>query len=144
MNKKSSISEEIKDLKKIIETSSLILHEGEFVYAKVKIAPQTGNHFLISQDANEITVITRKENVEELDLIAKSNERSLLEIQFLPDSPDASGFLAVVSSALAENGISISVVSTYSKDYIFVQKKDTEKATQALTKLGFLNFEKKK
>ena len=77
--------------------------------------------------------------IEGLDLIEKSNDdRSLLEIKFSADSPDAAGFLAVVSSALAEEGISISVISTYSKDYILIRKVDTEKAVQALTKLGVL------
>lgn len=133
------------DLKKVVETSTLILHAGSFVYAKVKTVPLIDKHFSISQDADEITIITKKENLGELDLIETSNdERSLLEIQFSPDSLDAVGFLAIVSSALAQESISISVISTYSKDYILAPKEETEKAIQALTKLGFLTFEKKK
>ena len=125
-----------KDLKKIIETSTLILHKEDYVYAKVKTVPLGDKHFLVTRDSNEITVITKKENIGDLDLIEKSNDRALLEIQFSPDAPDAVGFLAVVSSALAKRGISISVISTYSKDYILVAKKDADLAVKILTALG--------
>jgi len=127
-----------RDLKEIIRTSSLIVHEGSFIYAKVKTVPVTGKPFLISQDDDEITVVTKKQQISELDLI-KSNDtvRSLLEIKFSADSPDAVGFLAAVSTALAEEGISISVVSTFSKDYLIVSNQDKEKAVEKLKNIGF-------
>ena len=50
------------DLRKVIETSTLILHPEKFVYTTVKSLPQSGSHFFISRDNDEITVITKKEN----------------------------------------------------------------------------------
>ena len=46
------------------------------------------------------------------------------------------GFLAVVSGALAEAGISIFTLSAYSTDHIFVKNRDLEKAVRTLEKLG--------
>lgn len=126
------------DLKKVIETSRLILHEGSFIIAKVKTAPPLEEHFLISKDNDEITVITKKENSIELEMIEQSQtERVLFEVNFGSDTPHVVGFLALVCSKLAEGGMSLAVVSTYSKDYILVHKTDSEKAVQAFRELGF-------
>lgn len=124
-------------LKKIIEGSSFILHEGRFVYTKVKTAPQISNHFLVSKDIDEITVVTKEENFSELDLIEKNKDfYSLIELKVsIPFY--AVGFLATVSSAIANKGMNILIVSTYSKDYILVQEDQRENAIQVLTELGF-------
>jgi len=46
------------------------------------------------------------------------------------------GFLARVSGALAEEGISIFVISSYSTDHILVKEKDVLKAIRKLEELG--------
>jgi hypothetical protein len=45
------------------------------------------------------------------------------------------GYLSVVSSLLAEDGVSIYALSTYLRDHILVKKMDSEKAVDALTRL---------
>ncbi len=45
------------------------------------------------------------------------------------------GYLSVVSSLLAENGVSIFALSTYLRDHILVKKEDSEKVVEALTRL---------
>ena len=45
------------------------------------------------------------------------------------------GYLSVVSSLLAENGVSIYALSTYLRDHILVKKMNSEKAVEALTRL---------
>jgi len=45
------------------------------------------------------------------------------------------GYLSVVSSLLAEKGVSIYALSTYLRDHILVKKEDSEKAVEALTRL---------
>ncbi|MCL5114020.1 MAG: ACT domain-containing protein, partial [Patescibacteria group bacterium] len=116
------------DLKKIISSSSFILHEGRFIYTKVRIAPPTGKHFLISKDNDEITVVTKEENIGELDLIEKNKDYySLIELKVsLPFY--TVGFLATVSSAIANKGMNILIVSTYSKDYILVREEHEKNA----------------
>jgi hypothetical protein len=46
------------------------------------------------------------------------------------------GFLATVSKALADEGISIYVISAYSTDHILIKEKDILKAKKKLKKLG--------
>jgi hypothetical protein len=45
------------------------------------------------------------------------------------------GFMAVVSSVLAEEGVSIYPISTYLRDHVLVKKEDTEKAVRLLNEL---------
>jgi hypothetical protein len=45
------------------------------------------------------------------------------------------GFLSVVSTALAESGVSIYALSTYLKDHILVKKRDAVKAVAVLNDL---------
>lgn len=125
------------DLKKIIESSSFTLHDGKFIYTKVRTAPPIDNHFLVSKDDNEITVVTKEENLKQLDLIEKNKDYyALIELKVsLPFY--AVGFLATVSNAIAEKGANILIVSTYSKDYIMVRIEHKELAIQTLLGLGF-------
>lgn len=127
----------IDDLKKIIESSSFVLHDGRFIYAKVKTAPPIDEHFMVSKDQDEITVVTKEENLEKLDLIEKNKDYYQL-VELKVSVPFYSvGFLATVANIIAERGMNILIISTYSKDYIMVRVEFIEKAQQALLDLGF-------
>jgi hypothetical protein len=45
------------------------------------------------------------------------------------------GFLSVISTALAESGVSVYAISTYLKDHILVKKRDAAKALSVLNGL---------
>jgi hypothetical protein len=47
------------------------------------------------------------------------------------------GFLAEISKALADENISVFVISAYSTDHILVKEKELPKAIDKLEKLGF-------
>lgn len=46
------------------------------------------------------------------------------------------GFFARISGALADAGISIFAISSYSTDHVFVKSRDLEKSIKTLEKLG--------
>ena len=125
------------ELKKIIEASSFVLHEGRYIYAKVKTAPPIDDHFMVSKDQDEITVVTKEENLEKLDLIEKNKEfYSLIELKVsIPFY--CVGFLAEVANILSGKDMNILLISTYSKDYVMVYSENLEKAQRALLDLGF-------
>lgn len=126
-----------KGINKIIKQSSFIVHEGKYIYAKVSKAPRIDNHFLVSKDKDEITVVTEEKNLNELELIEKNKDFYLL-IELKVSVPFYSvGFLATVSNAIAKEGMNILIVSTYSKDYILVRAEYIDKAIQGLISLGF-------
>lgn len=62
------------ELKKVIEESTFSLEEGTYVYAKVNSINTIEDHFLVSKDKNEITVVTEAENLSRLDLIERNKD----------------------------------------------------------------------
>jgi hypothetical protein len=128
-----------KELQEIINQSTFEIIDGTFIYAKVRSFPEGANHFLISKDDDEITVVTKFENVSDLDLIERNKDGYTL-ISLNVSVPFYSvGFLAAVSGAIAEKGLNILIVSTYSKDYILVKADKSKIAEETLIKLGFKN-----
>ena len=125
-----------KELQERIKTSTFEV-VGPVVYVKVAKAPDIGKHFMVSKDKDEITVITRPENLKHLDVIEKNKDIwSLIALNV--SAPFYSvGFLATVTSAIAKSGMNVLVVSTYSKDYIMVTVKNVEKSKKILISLGF-------
>lgn len=125
------------NLKKIIESSTFEVIHGRFVYTKVSKEPQIHNHFLISKDKDETTVVTEEANLVELEIIEKNKDYWTL-IALNVSAPFYSvGFLAAVSSAIAKVNRDVLIVSTYSKDYILVQYDFLNGVKQVLLTLGF-------
>lgn len=123
-------------LQEIIKNSTFEIQDGVFVYCKVATKP-TSDHFMVSQDKDEITVVTTEDKVDSLDLIER-NKENYKRISLNVSVPFyAVGFLAAVSNAIAKEGMNILIISTYSKDYILVKEQNLEKAQKALIKLGF-------
>lgn len=125
------------EIKRIIKESTFKVEEGRFVYAKVSKAPNIENHFLISKDADEITVVTKEENFPELDLKERNKDFYRLVALNVSIPFYSVGFLATVSQAIAEEGMNILIVSTYSKDYIMIKDDRLEDAKSILLNLGF-------
>lgn len=122
---------------KIIAQSSFQTQPGVYVYTKVSSFPETNDHFFVSKDNDEITVVTLERNLGSLALMERNKDDYRL-ISLNVSVPFYSvGFLATVSDAFANEGMNILIVSTYSKDYVLVRADLIERAEQTLIKLGF-------
>lgn len=125
------------EIENIIKESNFAIHEGRFVYVKVSEAPKMGNHFMITKDETEITVVTEEENLGGLALIEKNKDFYRLIALNVSIPFYSVGFLAAVSQAIANEGMNILIVSTYSKDYILVKDDMIERARTVLLEFGF-------
>lgn len=86
-------------------------------------------------DRKEITVVLDQTRLEAEDLIRVDRGWKVLTFEaVLP--LDLVGFLATVSTALAEEGVSLFVISAYSTDHLLVKASDLEKAVSCLERLG--------
>lgn len=71
-------------IEEIIKKSSYILHKGRFVYAKLNAPIPLGNHFMVSQDQDEVTVVTREENMNQISLLERNKDfYRLIELKSL-------------------------------------------------------------
>lgn len=125
------------EIKTVIEQSSFLIEEGSFVYAKISTIPDASEHFMVTKDADEITVITREKNLSKLDIIERNKDFYKLIALNVSIPFYSVGFLAAVSGAIAENDMNILIVSTYSKDYIMIKDEKIDEARLVLLNLGF-------
>jgi hypothetical protein len=126
------------ELEKIIKQSSFKIEDGKFVYAKISQVPDSlEKHFMVSGDADEITIITKEENLSDLNLLERNKDYYRLIALNVAVPFYSVGFLAAVSGAVAEAGMNILIVSTYSKDYILIKEDKILDAKKVLHSLGF-------
>ena len=122
-------------LEEEIAWSEIIIQPWRYAYLKTD-TQILGDHFLVSKDADEVTIITEEKNIAWVQYTEATKRFILLEIR--PKTPFlAVGFLAAVTRAIADQELNILVVSTYSKDYILVKEEWNDKAIVALKGLWF-------
>jgi hypothetical protein len=122
-------------LAEVIKSSPVIVHKERYAYLKSP-EKELKNHFLLSQDRDEITIITEEKNIKNTKYKKEVKWFKLFEfkvsIPFI-----AVGFLAKISKAMADKGINILIVSTFSKDYGLIREENFKSAIKALEEVGF-------
>jgi hypothetical protein len=104
-------------------------------FAVIKSRKPYLDAFANIRDKNELTVIIDQAKYDKKDAILVEKDWKLLTFDMVLPF-DLVGFMAAVSTVLAQAGISIFAVSGYSTDHILVKKKDLYKARLVLEKLG--------
>ncbi|MBI1888976.1 MAG: ACT domain-containing protein [Candidatus Spechtbacteria bacterium] len=117
-----------------LNNGEIYVWKEKFAVAKTK--SQIQGAFATIVDKNEITTICERSILPAKDIIdvGEDDWRIITFAMLLP--MDLVGFIAKISGAIAEEGISILYVSSYSTDHLLVQEKDLEKAIAKLRKLG--------
>jgi hypothetical protein len=109
---------------------------GRYAVAKCAAVPAGSSFFMVARDADEVTVIAEEARLPALEALEVEGGYRLVEIRVATPFHGV-GFLAAVSRALADAGLSILVVSTYSKDYLLLREEAAAKGLQALASAGF-------
>lgn len=124
-------------LSEVIKASWFSLEPGVYVYCRVQEVDHPEKHLMIVRDGQEITVVTREENLSLLGSYEANNEKwHLLNIRcgnpfYCP------GFIATITTGMAEEGIDIVITSSFSNDLIMVMEKDLDQAVEILRNMGF-------
>ena len=122
-------------LDEVIKSSNVVVHSGRYAYLKAKETDING-HFLVAKDQDEITVVTEEKNLTHVEYDEDVKWFKLIEIKVsLPFV--AKGFLAKVTKTVADEGLNVLVVSTFSKDYILVREETYKTVVEALKRVGF-------
>ena len=107
--------------------------DGRFAVANVKAIPDV-NFFAAVRDFDEITLILKEDELKRISpLKAETGFRLITFRAIMPFN--TFGFIAKVSSALAENEIPILVLSSYSTDHILVKEEFLESAVEILERV---------
>lgn len=89
------------------------------------------------QDKNEVTVVIDQEKLEahKDDLLETDRDWKIITFDMLLPL-DMVGWIAKVSDILADEGVSILILSAYSTDHVLVKTSDLEKAVNKLKSMG--------
>lgn len=124
------------DLQEAIPKSIATVMKGTYVYVKTDVLEKPDIHFMVSKDKDEITVVTKKENLKDLNVLEVVGDYKLIE--FKPAVPfQTVGFLAKIAEVIANQGMNVLLVSTFSKDYAMIKEEFCENGLEALRNVGF-------
>ncbi len=127
-----------KDLEKLLKEMSPKHNVGDYVFCTVPSMDALDLNIsdleMIFKEEEGLTVIVKKELADKISL-DYSYVSSWITLM-VHSSLEAVGLTAAFSKALTEKEISCNVVSGFYHDHIFVDKKDTEKAMEVLSKFS--------
>ncbi len=125
------------DLRQVIATSPICDIPGEHYVVRLNPDDTAPNDcFCVTQDADEITVICREDQVPRFDQCEREGPFAILQCRIVVPF-QAPGFLAKIASVLSAEAVSVFIVSTYSFDYVLVAAAERSKAIGLLRAAGF-------
>jgi len=134
-------------MRRILSETVVKEHADDYTVVSVKLDEEAKARSLlrdlqpfssVTYDNNEVSVVLRASEWErlkgEFSGFEEAGPYRLLTFDIVLDLSIV-GFLSVVSAVLAEEGVSIYVLSTYLRDHILARKEDSQRAVAALRKL---------
>jgi hypothetical protein len=122
-----------RDLAMLLQNMKPEMHEGVFVFCSIPAdqeIPATLKPVHIFREREGTTVVVRREEAESAGLSGQFASR--LITLTVHSSLEAVGFLAVITSRLAEVGISVNPVSAFYHDHLFVPDDRADEALHHL------------
>ena len=90
---------------------------------------------MISRDEKETTVVT--EHLEDLEVLEVNPDRWTLVSIDCSQPFYCVGFIARISGMISAAGLDLLVLSTFTRDWVFVKEEDAAKAAEVLRAAGF-------
>jgi hypothetical protein len=125
-------------LSDVIKLSSFRIGTDRFVYTRVAHVLPGVSHLMVIDDGEEITVVTREENLSLIGAYTANKDRWRLINVKCGNPFYCVGFIAGITGALAKEGIDVVLASSYTKDLVLVVEDDLEKAVEVLKGEGFV------
>jgi hypothetical protein len=127
----------LQKLQPVIDSSWFTIDEGTYVYTHVKEVTHAEKHLMVVREVDEITVLTEISNLPAVNYLQGNKENWKL-INIRCGNPFyCVGFIAHITGVLANAGIDIVLISTFSKDLVLVIEKDLQQAVSILIEVGF-------
>jgi uncharacterized protein len=126
----------LKDLQSLLARMEPQIQEGEFVFCSLRAGEVSpfDDALLQFREREGMTVVVARERAERLK-VEYSCPFRLITLAVHSDL-EAVGFLAAITTALAEAGISVNVVSAYFHDHLLVPVDNCGKALDVLRDLS--------
>lgn len=122
----------------VINGSDFYLEADVFYFVDALHVKTPELHRLICRDDKETTVVTNAAGLPDLTIKSQNKEQWRLLVINCANPFYCVGFLQSISSAMTAAGLDILLVSSFSRDYVFVAAAYVEQAMQILQQIGFV------
>jgi len=125
------------DLKELVRSMKPKIRQIELVFCTIsweELPEIPLDPLLFFKELEGVTMVMPKREADSLELLY-DNTWSWIELT-VHSSLNAIGFLSIISTALADEGISVNVVSAYHHDHLFVPDDKAKQAVKVLRKLS--------
>ena len=112
---------------------------GTYRWVSVRAIGDPARHLMIARDEKETTVVTN--DLDDLDVLAVNPDRWMLVSIDCAQPFYCVGFIAKLSTMLSGAGLDILVLSTFSRDWVFVKEEDAARAAGVLRAAGFSDLQ---
>lgn len=121
-----------KNIFKLIANMEPVLNEGDYVFASVLDSEAIPREILVCEmrEREGTSIVLSQRDADELGL--KYDYVASWITLNIHSSLEAVGLTAAFSKVLSDHGIGCNVIAGYYHDHIFVDKKDRQKAVEAL------------
>ena len=109
---------------------------GTYRWARVSAIRHPEKHLMISRDEKETTVVTQ--HLEDLDVLELNPDRWTLISIDCSQPFYCVGFIARISSMISAAGLDLLVLSTFTRDWVFVKEAEASCAAEVLRAAGFV------
>ena len=107
--------------KRVIHDSDFYLEPDIFYFVQAQKVGNPDLHRLVCRDDKEITVVTTQAGLADLLIKAQNKEQWRLLVINCANPFYCVGFLQSIASAMTAADLDILLVSTFSRDYVFVK-----------------------
>jgi hypothetical protein len=129
--------EHVKNLQPVIAASWFTIDPRTFVYASAQQVPNPEKHLMVVRDIAEITIVTDISNFPlEGGCVFNKEKWKLVNIR-CGNPFYCVGFIAFITGSLANAGIDVVLVSSFSNDLVLIMDKDMDEAVRVLKAIGF-------
>lgn len=126
----------------VISGSDFYIEPDIFYYIAALDVKTPELHRLICRDDKEITVVTTEAGLTDLTIQSQNQEQWRLLVINCANPFYCVGFLQSISNAMTAAGLDILLISTFSRDYVFVAQQHLAQAVVILQNIGFVKQER--
>ena len=124
------------EIDQVIRKSKVTVLPGRFAMLRTEDDGNIPECFLVVKDGNEITLVVDESQLQQIKYSKSQKWFNIVQLAVaIPFF--AVGFLAKVTASIAEKGINVLVVSSYSYDYLLIREDDLGSVMNALISIGF-------
>lgn len=124
--------------RQVIRDSDFYLEADIFYFVEALKVGNPELHRVVCRDDKETTVVTTQACLADLVIKAQNTDQWRLLVINCANPFYCVGFLQSIASAMTAAGLDILLVSTFSRDYVFVKNQQTDRAVAVLLDIGFV------